>query len=161
VLLFFSIGIIAAAFSSADSALASITTTVCVDLLNKKEDSDVSVRRKVHIIISLLFVFVIMLIDAFSQSGILNTIYKIASYTYGPLLGLFFFGLFTKLNVKDKFVPYVCVLAPILCFCLEYMLKQIFDYSVGNEILLFNGLITIVGLFILRLKKQPSKIEVN
>ncbi|NDV66482.1 sodium:solute symporter [Bacteroides sp. 224] len=152
-LLFFSIGIIAAAFSSADSALASITTTVCVDLLDIRKgtiEKAVKTRRLIHILISIAFFFVILLIEYFSQDGILNTIYKIASYTYGPLLGLFFFGLFTRVKPRDKFVPIVCVLAPIACFGIEVFLKAKFNYTVGNEILLINGLLTVLGLTMIR-----------
>jgi len=151
VLIFFSIGIIAAAFSSADSALAAITTTVCVDLLDiEKEEAAkaVKTRRKIHVLISAVFFLVILLINYLGQDGILNTIYKIASYTYGPLLGLFFFGLFTKVIPKDKVVPAVCILAPILCFAIEFTLREAFGYAVGNEILLVNALITILGLWI-------------
>lgn len=157
VLIFFSIGIIAAAFSSADSALASITTSVCVDLLDiekKNVEDSVRTRRKIHILISLVFFGVIVLINYLNQDSILNTIYKVASYTYGPLLGLFFFGLFTKVKPRDKFVPIVCISAPVLSFVSEVCLKQIFGYSVGNEILLFNGLITGLGLFLVSKTKQ-------
>lgn len=156
VLIFFSIGIIAAAFSSADSALTSITTTICVDLLNiSKEEAmkSVSIRRKVHIIMSVLFFLVVILINYWGQGGILNTIYKIASYTYGPLLGLFFFGLFTKLTPRDKFVPIVCILPPFLCFGIEVFLKTSVGYAVGNEILLLNGLLTGLGLWLVSTKK--------
>ena len=157
VLIFFSIGIIAAAFSSADSALASITTSVCVDLLDmekKNVENSVRIRRKIHILISVMFLALIVLINYMNQDSILNTIYKIASYTYGPLLGLFFFGLFTKIVPRDKFVPVICIMAPILSFTLEIVLKQFFNYSVGNEILLFNGLITGMGLFIISKRRK-------
>ncbi|NDV77953.1 sodium:solute symporter [Dysgonomonas sp. 511] len=157
VLIFFSIGIIAAAFSSADSALTAITTTVCVDLLDieKKEAlKAVKTRRKIHILISVAFLLVILLIDYLGQDGILNTIYKIASYTYGPLLGLFFLGLFTKVKPKDKIVPIVCILSPLLCFGIEVTLKEVYDYAVGNEILLANGLLTIVGLSVFSEKEK-------
>lgn len=151
VLIFFSIGIIAAAFSSADSALASITTSVCVDLLDmekKNVQDSVKTRRTIHILISLVFLTVISLINYLNQDSILNTIYKVASYTYGPLLGLFFFGLFTKVRPRDKFVPLVCISAPVLSFVFEIAMKQLFSYNVGNEILLFNGLITGLGLYL-------------
>lgn len=159
-LLFFSIGIIAAAFSSADSALTSITTTICVDLLNIKKETvekSVKIRRRVHILVSIAFFFVILLIEYFSQDGILNTIYKIASYTYGPLLGLFVFGLFTKVKPRDKFVPLVCLSAPFICFGIEVMMKQLFNYPVGNEILLVNGLITICGLLLIAQKEKYTE----
>ncbi|NDV58962.1 sodium:solute symporter [Bacteroides sp. 519] len=155
VLIFFSIGIIAAAFSSADSALTSITTTICVDLFDIKKEKAlkaVSIRRRIHIIMSVVFFLVVILINYWGQDGILNTIYKIASYTYGPLLGLFFFGLFTKLKPQDKFVPIVCILPPFLCFGVEVLLKSQFEYAVGNEILLLNGLLTGLGLWLVSVK---------
>lgn len=159
VLLFFSIGIIAAAFSSADSALTSLTTTVCVDLLDIKKQEAVKAirtRRIIHVIISFVFLFVILAINYLNQDSILNTIYKIASYTYGPLLGLFFLGLFTKVKPKDKFVPWVCISAPILSFILEIILKQMLDYGVGNEILLFNGAVTVIGLSFFSISKKDK-----
>lgn len=162
--IFFSIGIIAAAFSSADSALTAITTTVCVDLLDieKKEAMKAAgIRRKIHVLISILFLIVILIIHAAGQGSILNTIYKIASYTYGPLLGLFFFGLFSKVKPRDKYVPIVCIIAPFLCFGLEMFLKQAFDYGVGNEILLFNGLITVIGLLLISGRHEVQNIEMR
>lgn len=152
VMIFFSIGIIAAAFSSADSALTSLTTTVCVDLLsiNKEEAvKAIHIRQRIHIIISMLFFVVIILINYLGQDGILNTIYKIASYTYGPLLGLFFFGLFTKKIPRDKWVPAICILPPFICYAVEVWLKASFGYAVGNEILLLNGALTVLGLWLI------------
>lgn len=157
VLIFFTIGIIAAAFSSADSALTALTTSVCVDILNiKKEDAQKAkkIRKKVHVGVSFVFLIVILIINYIQQENILDTIYKVASYTYGPLLGLFFFGLFTKINIKDKFVPIVCVLAPAISFVLEYTLLKFYYYQVGYEILLFNGLLTAFGLFIISQKRR-------
>ncbi|WP_029906000.1 sodium:solute symporter [Prevotella sp. 10(H)] len=157
VLIFFTIGIIAAAFSSADSALTALTTSVCVDILDiKKEDAVTAkkTRKKVHILVSVAFLLVILAINYIQQDNILDTIYKVASYTYGPLLGLFFFGLFTKISIRDKFVPVVCILAPILSYLLEYALFSIYEYKVGYEILLFNGLLTAFGLFLLYKRKD-------
>lgn len=157
VLIFFTIGIIAAAFSSADSALAALTTSVCVDLLDVKKEKEgraKKIRRRVHVLVSLAFLAVILIIDSVRQENILDTIYTVASYTYGPLLGLFFFGLFTKIKVKDKQVPMVCILAPILSYLMEYYLMEYHGYKVGYEILLFNGLLTAFGLFIISKKKQ-------
>lgn len=159
VLIFFTIGIIAAAFSSADSALTALTTSVCVDLLNIKREDAVKAkktRKKVHIAVSFVFLLVILLINYIHQENILDTIYKVASYTYGPLLGLFFFGLFSKINIRDKFVPIVCILAPVISYTLEYILLQRYEYKVGYEILLFNGLLTALGLFCLARRKAVN-----
>lgn len=152
VLIFFTLGIVAASFSSADSALASLTTAVCVDLLEvDKESSEkaTSVRKKTHIAVSIVFGGIIILINYLGESSIINAIYKIASYTYGPLLGLFAFGLFSKISVKDKFVPYVCIISPILCYLLEILLKTRYDYIIGYELLMINGLFTIIGLLLI------------
>lgn len=157
VLIFFTIGIIAAAFSSADSALTSLTTTICVDLLNIKEmdiNKAKTIRMKVHVLVSILFLLMILVIDAIGEGSVLNTIYKAASYTYGPLLGLFFFGLFTKIRIKDKFVPVVCVLAPLMCYLVEFILLHCYGYAVGYEILLLNGLLTALGLFLLKTSEK-------
>ncbi|MDH6309733.1 SSS family transporter [Dysgonomonas sp. PFB1-18] len=162
VLIFFTIGIIAAAFSSADSALTALTTSVCVDLLNiNREDAQKAkkTRKTVHVLVSLAFLIVILIIDSVQQENILDTIYKVASYTYGPLLGLFFFGLFTKMNIKDKIVPFVCILAPLLSFVLEMFLLKEYGYQVGYEILLFNGLLTAFGLLCIAKKKTALEIK--
>lgn len=159
VLICFTVGIIAASFSNADSALASLTTSVCVDLLkvNKKDKRHAEkVRTLVHLLMSLMFILTILLIDYIGQNNILDTIYKAASYTYGPLLGLFFVGLFTKWIPFDKYVPYICVMSPILSFVLEFILKTFCSYSVGYEILLFNGILTILGLYLISLKNRTE-----
>lgn len=150
VLICFTIGIIASSFSNADSALTSLTTTVCVDLLDiekKDEKQAIKMRGRVHLLVSILFLLTILLIHYIGQSNILDTIYKAASYTYGPLLGMFFFGLFTKIKLRDKLVPVVCVLAPILSITIEAVLIYYFHYNVGYEILLLNGLITAFGMW--------------
>ncbi len=156
VLTLFTIGITAAAFSSADSALTSLTTTVCVDLLDieKKEAAHAKkTRMKVHVFVSVLFVFVIVIINYLGQSSIIDAIYKIASYTYGPLLGLFILGLFTKVYIKDKWVPFVCIFSPLLCFIIEYLLFSKYGYKMGYEVLMLNGLITIGGLLLIKQEK--------
>ncbi|MDR1883309.1 MAG: sodium:solute symporter [Prevotella sp.] len=161
-LICFAIGIIAASFSNADSALTSLTTSVCVDLLNvKKYEARQAwkIRNKVHLFVCFLFVSVIFLIGHINHSGILDTIYKAASYTYGPLLGLFFFGLFTRVNVKDKFVPLACITAPVVSYFLEYALLHVCNYRVGYEILLFNGLITVLGLFFISGKSKAASFD--
>lgn len=157
VLICFTIGIIASSFSNADSALASLTTTICVDLMNVKKGDErkaEKTRQWVHFLVSVLFLLFILMIHHIGQNNILDTIYKAASYTYGPLLGMFFLGLFTKIRLRDKFTPVVCVLDPVLSFVLEYVLEYSFGYKVGYEILLFNGLITALGLYCISYRKQ-------
>lgn len=163
VLIFFTIGIVAASFSNADSALTSLTTSVCIDLLDSKSLDAIQaqkLRSKVHILVSVVFLFTIFFIDFIGNTNILDTIFKAASYTYGPLLGLFFMGLFTKINLRDKLVPFVCILSPVLCYLLEYGLLSVFDYKVGYEILLINGLFTIIGLLCIS-QKQMKRIIVK
>ena len=153
VLVFFTVGIVAAAFSSADSALTALTTTVCVDLLDVKREEALKakkIRKKAHVVVSIVFGIIIVTIDYLGQSSIIDAIYKIASYTYGPLLGLFSFGLFTKIKINDKFVPFVCILSPFLCYAVEVFLHNWFDYNMGYEVLMLNGLLTMFGLLLLK-----------
>ncbi|MFV0469289.1 MAG: sodium:solute symporter [Dysgonomonas sp.] len=166
VLIFFTIGIIAAAFASADSALAALTTSVCVDLLDvqKKNGAEAQkIRKRMHIAMSILFGIVILIINALNKTNVLDAIYTIASYTYGPLLGMFCFGLFTKRSTKDGVVPYICILSPFVCFGVEMLLKYFFDYKVGYEILIFNGLLTFLGLmaFSGKVKKEISQSRIS
>ena len=144
----FVIGIMAASFSSADSALTSLTTSYCVDIRNRQDDE--RLRRRTHLVMCVVFVVFIIVFDAVNSKSLIDAIYTVVSYTYGPLLGLFAFGLFTKSNVRDKFVPYVCVAAPLLCYAIDYVAKTRYDYHFGYELLLLNGLITFAGLWTLR-----------
>lgn len=150
ILVFFTIGIIAAAFSSADSALTALTTSFCVDILGiEKEEAKRAkrIRLKVHVIISILFVFIILAFKAVNNRSVIDAIYMIASYTYGPLLGLFVFGLFTKRKPIDKYVPYICIASPLICFTADYLAKQYAGYTFGYEMLMVNGGITFGGLW--------------
>ena len=161
VLIFFTIGIIAAAFSSADSALTALTTSVCIDILNVKRDNEKQakkIRKRVHQLVSLAFLLVILIINSIHQENVLDTIYKVASYTYGPLLGLFFFGLFSKVSIRDKYVPYICILAPALSYLIEFLSLRLLSYTVGYEILLLNGLLTAIGLLCLKHDKQTTSV---
>ena len=159
VLLCFTIGVIAAAFSNADSALTSLTTSFCVDILGQRTlGKKNGLRIFVHTVICILFVFVILTIGAIHQTNVLNTIYEAVSYTYGPLLGMFAFGLFTQRRIKDPLSPLVCLSAPVLSFLLEWSLKNTLNYQVGYEILLFNGFITFIGLTLISPKKTKELI---
>jgi SSS family transporter len=156
VLLCFTVGVVAASFSNADSALTSLTTSFCVDILGMKQGSGQQTKRLrtiVHTAVCVVFVLVILFINGMQQTNVLNTIYVAVSYTYGPLLGLFAFGLFCKRAVRDWLVPYVCVLAPVLSYLLEWTLKTAFQYQVGYEILLFNGAVTFTGLWLIRTRE--------
>ncbi len=144
----FVIGILAASFSSADSALTSLTTCYCVDIRGRQDDE--RLRRRVHIAMCVFFVAFILLFDAINSKSLIDAIYTIVSYTYGPLLGLFAFGLFTKGEVRDRFVPLICVASPLLCYVIDQIAKQQFGYHFGYELLLLNGLLTFAGLIACR-----------
>ncbi|MDR3251741.1 MAG: sodium:solute symporter [Tannerella sp.] len=153
VLIYFTIGIIAAAFSSADSALAALTTSFCVDILEIKEHEAEKAKRTrlaVHVMISVVFTIMILIFRALNDRSVIDAIYTIASYTYGPLLGLFVFGLFTKRHVRDKTVPFICILSPVVCFALGWLSTHFTSYRFGYELLMINGLLTLLGLLLCR-----------
>ena len=157
VLVFFTIGIIAAAFSSADSALAALTTSFCIDILNTdrySEQKAVRIRKITHLGISIVFVACILVFEAIDSQSVIDTIYTLASYTYGPLLGLFCFGLFTKYKPRDKYVPYIAILSPVVCYMIDILTFNATGYKFGYEMLMFNGLLTFIGLAILSLKRK-------
>ncbi len=157
----FIVGIIAATYASADSALAALTTSVTIDILGLPDNHPKLKQRRrwVHLGVSLTFVLLILIFKYFYSESIINTVYKVAGYTYGPLLGLFAFGLFTKMPVRDRYVPYVAVLSPILSFALAKLSPIIFNgYEIGFEILIINGAITFLGL--LSLSKKRVEVEI-
>lgn len=151
----FILGLTAATFSSADSVLTTLTTAFYIDFLglDKKagEQGSKKARRiQIHIVFAILLGLVILLFHAFNQQAIIDTVLMVAAYTYGPMLGLFAFGIFTKRKVMDRAVPFICLLAPALTFLLSYFSKEIFfGYQFGNELLVVNGGITMLGLFLL------------
>ena len=145
VVVLFTIGIVAASFSSADSALTSLTTSYCVDICGREGDE--SLRRRVHLSISVLFVLFILLFQMLNSTSVIDAIYILCSYTYGPLLGLFAFGLFTRRAVNDRLVPYVAIASPLLCFAIDHAAQTIMGYKFGYELLLLNGMLTFGGLY--------------
>lgn len=155
VVVLFTIGIVAASFSSADSALTALTTTYCVDIKEKADDE--ALRHRVHAGMSVVFVIFILLFRTFNSTNLIDAIYILVSYTYGPLLGLFAFGLFTKYQVTDRWVPYFAILSPILCYVLDVLAQQLWGYHFGYELLLLNGAFTFAGLYVTR-KKEPLRI---
>lgn len=162
ILVFFTIGIIAAAFSSADSALTALTTSFCVDILGiEKEEKEKAkrTRLKVHLLISILFALIILAFKAVNSRSVIDAIYMIASYTYGPLLGLFVFGLFTKKIPNDKYVPYICIASPFICFALDYFVKLYTGYVFSYEMLMINGAITFGGLWSVSKRKNYGNKE--
>lgn len=141
----FAIGVIASAFSSADSAMTSVTTSFCVDIMRKENDT--KVRKMVHMSFLIVFVGVTLVFDAIGSGSIIDTIYTLVAYAYGPLLGLYAFGMLTKRRVKEKAVPWVAVAAPLLCMAADWLAKTWLGYHFGYELLLFNGMLTFVGLW--------------
>lgn len=157
VLIFFTIGIIAAAFSSADSALTALTTCFCIDILgvDKLDEKEAEKRRKrVHMAMAVIFIVFILLFKAVNNKSVIDAIYIIASYTYGPLLGLFIFGLFTKMQPRDRFVPYVAIASPLICYGIDRLVFSYTGYQFGYEMLMFNGFITFMGLTFLSIKTK-------
>lgn len=155
VVVLFTIGIVAASFSSADSALTALTTTYCVDIKEKADDE--ALRHRVHAGMSVVFIIFILLFRTFNSTNLIDAIYILVSYTYGPLLGLFAFGLFTKYQVTDRWVPYFAILSPILCYALDVLAQQMWGYHFGYELLMLNGAFTFAGLYVTR-KKKPLRI---
>ncbi len=153
----FILGIVAAGYSSADGTLTALTTTFCYDFLHFDKRSDLDEERKVrirkltHIGFAFLYLLVIIAFRPFHDDSLINILFDIAGYTYGPLLGLYSFGLFTKWKVRDKWVPVVAVASPVICYLLKMYSTQLFGgYQLGFELLLLNGLITFIGLCLIR-----------
>lgn len=151
----FLLGITAATYASSDSALTALTTSFCIDFL-EFEKKDEAIRQKykhwVHIGFSVLFFVVILIFKALNNTEVIQAVFKIGGYTYGPLLGLFAFGLFLKRPLRDKLVPFVCILAPFVTYYIEINSEAWFNgYKFGFEVLILNGAITFLGLFLLSL----------
>jgi Na+/proline symporter len=143
----FIIGIIAAAYSSADSALTSLTTAFCVDIIEfekQEPKQQIKTRKIVHLFMSLVLLAVILVFNAINDQSVIKSLFTVAGYTYGPLLGMFSFGLFTKYQVKDKLVPIICISSPIICYVLNLYIPF------GFELLILNGFITFIGMFLLK-----------
>ena len=149
--LLFIIGIVSASFSTIDSSLTALTTTYCVDI--REKEGDTRLRRKVHIMVALLFVGFILLFKLVNSTSVIDAVYVLCSYTYGPLLGLFAFGLCTKRAVNDRMVPYIAVLSPLLCFGIDSLTTHVFNYKFGYELLMLNGLITFAGLYLSKVRQ--------
>jgi Na+/proline symporter len=165
----FVLGLVAAAFSSAGSAVTALTTAIMVDFLRKNpteqlHDEQGHLGRKrivgkrfwVHIINSIMMGFMIYLFHLLASGSVINAVYVVASYTYGPLIGLFFFGMFTKCKVKDGWwIPMICIVSHLLCWILDQNSEAWFNgYKIGYEMLLINGALTALGLLAASLKKN-------
>lgn len=157
----FILGITAATFSSADSVLTTLTTSFCIDILGYDETHESkehkSKRHIIHISFAMILFLIIIVFKELNNDSVINQVFKFAGYTYGPLLGLFAFGLFNKINIKDALVPIVCVASPIVCFVLDtYSVTLFGGYKFGQELLILNGMITFFGLWLIRSKEVRS-----
>ena len=142
----FVLGIVAAAFSSADSALTSLTTIFCVDIMEQKDNEQL--RKRVHLTVCVVFILFILFFKTVNSTSLIDAIYILCGYTYGPLLGLFAFGLLTKRQVNDRLVPFVAVASPLLCYAIDYGVGTLTGYRFGYELLMLNGLLTYCGLWL-------------
>lgn len=152
----FILGIIAAAYSSADSALTSLTTSFCVDFLDiekRKKEQQKKLRKQVHIVVSAILVLIVVLFNEVLEMNVITGLFTIASYTYGPLVGLFFFGIFTRYKVKENYVFIICLLSVALSYLLNTYSQDLFNgYQFSFELLGLNALFTFAGLYLIRKK---------
>lgn len=150
----FLVGLLAAAYSSADSALTSLTTSYCIDI-REEIDTPKNTRMKTHLVFTLVLFITIIIFKYTLQASAISGLLTLAGYTYGPLLGLFAFGMFTKRPVNDRYVPIVAILAPILTYIINKYSTQLFSgYQFGFELLLINGIFMFIGLLLLSKKQQ-------
>lgn len=152
----FTIGIVAACFSTADSSLTSMTTSFCIDICCQPNNE--RLRKRVHLAMAMVFVGFIIVFGSLNSTSLIDAIYTLVSYTYGPLLGLFAYGLLTRRNVCDKAVPWVAVASPLLCLAISFGAKKYLNYTFGYELLMMNALITIAGLIITNRKNDNNKL---
>jgi Na+/proline symporter len=157
----FIIALISALFPSADGAITALTATFCIDILGIQRRPGLSdaqqkkIRQRVHLSFACIFLLFVMIFKWVNDPSMIGLLLKIAAYTYGPLLGLFTFGILTNRKVNDKLVPYICVAAPLICFILDKFQKQLLgSFEVGLELLIINGAITFIGLLFI---SKPAK----
>ena len=150
VVVLFTIGIVAASFSSADSALTAMTTSFCVDMCGKPDDE--RLRKRVHVCMAVVFILCVLLFELVNSQSVLDAIYTLCGYTYGPLLGLFAYALITKRGVNDRAVPAIAVASPVICFAADWLTSHYTSCRFGYELLMLNGLLTFIGLWATSLK---------
>ncbi len=162
--LIFAVGLISASYPSAGGALTSLTTSWCIDFVGFNKRTDLtdakkkSIRYKAHTIFTIIFIVIIVLLYFLNNQAVIDLVYMIAAYTYGPLLGFFFFGLWTKHQVNDKAMPFVAIMSPILCFVLDWAGKKFFGFGFGFSLLIVNGLLTFLGMYLFRRGKMKEII---
>jgi Na+/proline symporter len=154
----FIIALISALFPSADGAMTALTSSLCIDIFGLKErkispKEQEKFRKRVHLIVALAFLIMVIIFKIINDNSMIGLILKLAGFTYGPLLGLFAFGIFTKFRVQDRLVPYVCIAAPVISYFIDKFQENIFgDFKIGLELLIINGLLTFIGLWLIRKK---------
>jgi Na+/proline symporter len=159
---FFIIGLISAAYPSADGALTALTASFCIDFIGIKkrnwpEERQKKVRYAVHVSFAAILLLLIVIFRIINDDAVISKLFTIAGYTYGPLLGLFTFGLITRRTLADRLVPLVCIISPIVCYILNEFSTQLFNgYKFGFELLILNGAVTCLGLLIIS-DKSPVK----
>lgn len=159
----FIIGLISALFPSADGAITALTSSFCIDILGMKRREDwpeakkKKIRQRTHLIVAFVFLLFVMVFHWVNDPSMINVILKMAAYTYGPLLGLFTFGIITKRSVTDGYIPYICIAAPLICFALEIFTPYFIEgFKWGPELLVVNGFLTYVGMLIVSKKVKPE-----
>jgi Na+/proline symporter len=152
----FLIGLVSASYPSAGGALTSLTTSFCVDFIGFNRRTDLSDEKKLkiryttHAVYTFIFFLLILLFYVINNKAVIDLVYQLAAYTYGPLLGFFFFGILTKYQVRDRWMPFVAVASPLFCLLLDWVAKSIFHFGFGFTLLIFNGLFTFVAMWLLR-----------
>ncbi|MDR6160300.1 Na+/proline symporter [Chryseobacterium sp. SLBN-27] len=155
----FIIALISALFPSADGAMTALTSSLCIDIFGMREKTQwddgkkEKFRKNIHLLVALSFLIMVIIFKVINDNSMIGLILKLAGFTYGPLLGLFAFGIFTKYKVKDKFVPFVCIAAPVISFFIDKYQEKLFgEFKIGLELLIINGLLTFIGLWLIRKK---------
>jgi len=161
--LFFLIGLISASYPSAGAAMTSLTTSVCVDFLGFKERTDIAesgkerIRKWIHACVAFVFLLIIVALYLVSSDAVINLVYKLASYTYGPLLGIFFFGILTKCKARDAATPWIALASPLICLAANLLGKRYLGFELGFTLLIVNGLLTFLGMWLFRIRKSETK----
>jgi Na+/proline symporter len=161
----FIIALISALFPSADGAITALTSSFCIDILGLKRRTDWTdkdknrIRKRIHLVFALVFLLCVMIFKVINSASMIGVILKVAGYTYGPLLGLFSFGILTRRVVNDRMVPYVAIAAPIICFFLDKYQRELFgNFQIGLELIILNGLLVFIGLMLI---SKPGNVTVT
>lgn len=149
----FVVGLISSTYSAAGSALTALTTSFTIDILDGTKRYDdkrlTTVRQRVHILMAVGMLLLILAFESLANDSVINLVYQMASYTYGPILGMFLFGMFTRLKIRDRYVPWVAVAAPLLSIALQWAAREYWNYQIGFELLIYNAAFTFVGMLLL------------